>query len=133
MLKIELTFNDFAYNEPPPNIVWYGKNEDFFSFLRIIYKLAMKNNQIVELSNSESIILINFDKLVLQSSSIGNKLVSISGNEVKTDLSCDCWKEILKMMLPVSLSKGFQYIDFDNDKFIEDANWIISSSTELIE
>ena len=93
----------------------------------------MKNNQIVELSNSESIILINFDKLVLQSSSIGNKLVSISGNEVKTDLSCDCWKEILKMMLPVSLSKGFQYIDFDNDKFIEDANWIISSSTELIE
>gem|GEM_PF-5677846 len=37
------------------------------------------------------------------------------------------------MMLPVSLSKGFQYIDFDNDKFIEDANWIISSSTELIE
>ena len=124
-MKIELILEE-VFGEPPPNIVWSCTTKECQSLLDLIDRVVASNSDF-DLGSELDVQLIGLTKVVLKSSESGDLLTKSSGNgELCTDLSPQFWKEVNALIKPLTNTNGFQYIEFDEDSLVEDANWILT-------
>lgn len=121
---IEL-ISEEIFGEPPPSIVWNCTTQECQSLLDLIDRVVASDSDF-DLASETEVQLIGLTKVVLKSSESGDMLTKISGDgELCTNLSPRFWREINELIKPLKSTSGFQYIEFDEDTLVEDANWII--------
>lgn len=128
MITIEL-INDYVFGEPPPNLIWRGKTSDYIKLITDLYLLGIENGKYICLNTFDYIDSKELD-ISLYSSSNGNILNKIDSSKVLINLDAYLWREIMELFLSISFYPSHNYIDFDEHKVFEDANFIISSEVK---
>ncbi len=72
-------------------------------------------------------LLSGMDEISFSISEESLAIVRTRGRVIETLLSKQDWKEVFYKILSVTFGPSHNYIEFDDKKLIEDANWIIES------
>lgn len=124
MLKLLFT-NDSIEGEPGPNLYLKGSTGDFSKLKDLISHMSISQKSI---SLKEAHVLETSGKDIIMSCEANKRVLSkIDDENVYMNLDSKYWNEIIAKTDLLSNSKGFNYIEFDSDEMIEDANLIWSS------
>lgn len=124
---IEIIFTkESVEGEPGPNFYWRGKPNDYLLLLMDLHNLGFADQEI-RLNDLKYIKCLNGLEVIAKSFPNTSSLVEIKGNVVLIELGQNIWQQILKFFLGVSFTPSHDYIEFDELKLVEHANFIISS------
>lgn len=118
-------------SEPGPNWVWIAEYpSDLLHALAVFSVLATCAS--AEICYSRCLRpgarFVGFDSLTLRSSPAGTSLVSLENASVVCDLPGRLWRAVADYFSPLTMHRGDQVIDFDNEPGLrEDACWIAST------
>lgn len=127
MLKIEFT-DEVAFGESGPNLVIIADIEGI-TLLQAIIKTVLESSTEIEVSSKSGIQLIGINKLILKCSDEGLMISKLNrdAKSIQTNLKPSVWSEWVEKLEPLKKSRGHQYLESDEEHFIEEVNIIVQS------
>ena len=126
LITIEIT-EESLENEPAPNFYWRGTPSDYLKLVHDLHRLGSEANAEVCLNEKEYIQVLGEYRVIAKSSKQGNVLCRVTEKAVVIDLANHLWRQILVNLFILSFYPCHNYIEFDDQDLIEDANFIVSS------
>ncbi len=126
MIRIRYT-NDSVEGEPGPNFYWEGKPDDFLNLIVEIHSLGKSPGTTIDIGQIPFVEVLGEYAVTARSSDNGVILNRRDNGAVLMDLDSSVWRLILEIILRISFYPSHEYIDFEELKLSEEANFIISS------
>jgi hypothetical protein len=119
--------NDGFEQDSTPQICVEGSNIDYFSLINNIEN-AIKNNKEGDFLVLPAETVDEKVKLVFSKYSGRNKIiVGITDNLYQISLDARYWQEVIDILKPLTLSKGYQFIEFNNLNNLDEIGLIFKS------
>ncbi len=126
MIKISFT-NEKIENEPGPNFYWRGEPSDFLQLVFDLHRLGQNDDVEIDISKFDYIQISGVHRVKAKSSLDGKVLCAIEDSTIIINCTNSIWRGVLAIFLSISFYPSHNFIEFDNEDLIEEANFIISS------
>ena len=113
--------------EPGPNFFWLGSVDGMKAVVEMLYPLATETSKSVEITDGNGFKLKGITKVILQSADGSKNFVTKHNNTIIVTLDKRHWREVIHSFVSITFDSGFNFVEFDNEDFVEEAKWIIES------
>ena len=131
MITVELLHKPIA-GEPGPNFYFRGSPHNYLDFVVALHSLGEHDGVNITLNRSIGIDNCTNKKVTFCSKPEGKTLCSIKDSEIIVELPYKTWIRVLEYLFSITFYPSTQYIEFDDLDLIEDANFIVESSPEVL-
>jgi hypothetical protein len=128
MIEIILT-DDSVENEPGPNLYWRGRPKDFLRLVNDLHSLGARNGgESINIDNLGYIRNKVGRAIELHSKNGGSTLIQVQNDRIVSELDPRLWRTVIDRIMSVTFYPSFQYIEFDQEELLADANWIVAAT-----